>query len=1470
MKNILALLIGLFVSLTSTAGVLTIPTKPLLGNTTPQAPLNMLVLGKDHKLFYESYNDTSDLDGDGTLDVGYKGYELKKSPQLGESIYKIDYYGYFDSYKCYGYKNNRFEPDSTTSDKTCSGKWSGDFLNYLTTSRIDALRKVLYGGKRFVDTTTETVLERAFIPQDAHSWGKEYTSKTVDGYNISDYTPLSNPDSNKRHLFASTTLCGGSCSTSYTQPPVLRYIKNSDRRIWEWVSIERPVADNQYADGSNQRKDIEGIQDLTVRVLVCKAGLEESNCISYSGGKKPGGLLQKYGSNDAMRFGLYSGSYSNNLQGGVLRKNIGNLAGEIDFTTGVFIGSSGAEGIVRTFDNLRVEGFSNSREYFGQTSGDDACDYGNAFANRLSNGRCSGWGNPLGEILFDAVRYFAGEKSPLVGSNSDGKGNALNLPSGITWQDPYGADHNNVKRNNWCAKPAVTILSDISPSYDNDVPDSTFNGISFNRSSILSSLWGKEFGGSKTVIIGSDGDTQKDLAPTPKLVSSFARLHGLFEEPGKEGTFNSAAIADFARRNPIRSEFSYVNPNNSQERLTQGLSFFSIAMASPLPKINIPLADGKVVTFVPFAKSPSNSNNDSLNKDDYRPTNQIVDFYIDTVRNVDGFPKDDAVNGGRAYYKFRINFEDLEYGGDHDMDAIAEYEMQLQSDSKIKVVVKSTYAAGGIDQHMGYVVSGTTKDGVYLVVKDKGGNDVKYWMDASPADTANPSGKPLNPVSAMSALSDTRVFTPSTAGSMVTELKSPLWYVAKYGGFVDIPGAGRKANEIDDVAEWSADGKTPDNYFLVSNPLKLEEQLDKAFRMISMQAGAAAAGGSNSRNLIAGSLYFRVGFRSENWEGELLAQALSVDSNKNLVLGSGWSAHQLLKNDTGRQIIVGKGSRGAVPFLYGQAGLPSLPALSADLIAYLRGNASKEGTAAGAYRQRPNTKLGDIHGSSPVYVDYGTSGGLVFVGANDGMLHVFDAKDGSEKLGFIPNAVVSKLPELAKQSYGHEFYVDATPTAAKVGSQTLLAGGLGAGGQAWYLLDISNPENFTESKADSLVKWELSSTDSELSPADRKDIGYSYGRPHIVKLNDGKYWVLLPNGYNSENGKAGLLIVPLDRPVEGWGTSIIKIMAEVAVTAPATAPKNGLSNITPYDLNKDGKVDVVYGGDLEGNVWRFDLSGAGTTAWAAAKPSRLFTAKGADGKKQAIIAAPAVASHPAYPSNPATIANPGLMVMVGTGKFIENCDKAGGCTNESASNTVYGLWDAGIEICNRNELLEQTLGVRVIDGKKFRTVTNNQTNWASAAQIVALAGTACTANTARSALLSNHLGWREDLNISGERIVDELRYESRMLQYQTYIPATIDSDPCLPRDESFMLRVNYNNGGRFARSRIDDPKINGQDVPEIVGLGSSGSLGSVDIRLGGIVYSLQSSTTGQSIDPIKWRVGRTVGQVSWRELINTD
>jgi type IV pilus assembly protein PilY1 len=184
----------------------TAPSQIPLFLTAAAQPAVLLNLGRDHKLYYEAYNDATDINGDGVVDTRYTPDDYSININGTTTTVKgIDYFGLFDSYKCYTYSSGKFVPAGATPNKKCTSQWSGDFLNYVTTTRIDALRKVLYGGKRFIDSSTETVLERNYIPQDAHSFGKEYVSIAASGYDITKYTPLALPAAGKNILFANVT-----------------------------------------------------------------------------------------------------------------------------------------------------------------------------------------------------------------------------------------------------------------------------------------------------------------------------------------------------------------------------------------------------------------------------------------------------------------------------------------------------------------------------------------------------------------------------------------------------------------------------------------------------------------------------------------------------------------------------------------------------------------------------------------------------------------------------------------------------------------------------------------------------------------------------------------------------------------------------------------------------------------------------------------------------------------------------------------------------------------------------------------------------------------------------------------------------------------------------------------------------------------------------------------------------------------
>jgi type IV pilus assembly protein PilY1 len=1404
------------------------------------APLNMLVVGRDHKLFYEAYADHSDLDGDTTLDIGYRGFDLNSD---GE--FKIDYYGYFDSYKCYAYSGGIFVPQSTNSDKRCSSQWSGDWLNWVTTTRIDALRKVLYGGKRWDDTASRTVLERATIPQDAHSWGKEYTSFAVDGYNISDVTPLSAPAANTRHFFANTTLLLTTSWTTNTAEPLLRVLTDqpSSRRIWNWVSKEAPVAGASMDTGSGNFSVTP--TDYIVRVEVCRsAALAEENCRDYPTGtvKKPTGLLQDFGENDAMLFGLLTGSYEKSKSGGVVRKDVGTIKNEINWNTdGTF---TNTVGIIKTMDRFRTAGFTN---YTNQAGGYGASYQGGLVSDRPFNeGEFGGnWGNPVAEMMYEALRYFAQSSTNAASSiptsvfdysgGIDGTA-PLSLPKVNTWTNPYRDGQPA------CAKPFQTVMSDVNTSYDSDqLPGAnwgsgltdTLPGTGLDVEDRGNDIWTNEIGGTGNYFIGESGAISNG-APTPKSVTGFGDIRGLSpEEPTKQGTYYSASVAHYGLTTDL----------NTVAAGAQKAQTFAVALASPLPRIEIPVG-GRTITIVPFAKSVAGcGSTGSGGFPVFQPTNQIVDFYVE------------ALAADRKSGTFQVNFEDVEAGNDHDMDAIARYSYVVNANDTVTITVTSDYAAGCIVQHMGYVVSGSTHDGIYLVVRDRDtatADEVDYFLDAPPAFV---DADPPAPASGLGTWDDNidlplasiRSFSPGTTASAGV-LNDPLWYAAKWGGFKD-----KNNNNLPDstpVSEWDEDGNgVPDNYFLVTNALTLGDRLGAAFREIARRQGSASSASVNTGSISSDTRVYQAKFSSGDWTGQLLSfPVVTVDNtatpqNEVGTLGPAeWNGWQQLNalTPTNRVIITTNpsttGTSAPFPGVATAFRWSSLDATRRTLLQpadpsgllrgsqrldYLRGDESREQRNNGRFRNRliqdpayPNdptrllpNKLGDIVSSSPIYVgapafaypdtletvkyaDFATAQAnrqkMVYVGANDGMLHGFDAgtdptstTKGRERLAFIPGAVFPNLHELTKPNYpyNHKFFVDGTPTIGDIfvsGSgywRTVLIGGLNKGGQSIYALDITDPSSFTEANAASIFRWEFS----------HADLGYTYSRPVISKtrLTGANSWVaIFGNGYNnstpgtpapiSTTGTASLFIV------NAWTGALIR---QIDTGVGSVGTPNGLATPAVVDINNDHIADYVYAGDLLGNMWKFDLRSTNSASWSvaytvASAPAPLYTAKDSSDVGQPITSKPQVSRGPR---------GVGMMVLFGTGKFMEQSDKS-----PTQTQTFYGIHDkntglVGDIVANRAALTQQTITTEA-------TLTFGGVN-------------VPVRVTTQNAMTNS--GWYMDLlspntpAFRGEMQVSNSVLRNGRIIFTTLIP---DTDPCGLGGTSWLMEMDALSG-----ARLNDP-----------------------------------------------------------------
>ncbi len=290
---------------------------------------------------------------------------------------------------------------------------------------------------------------------------------------------------------------------------------------------------------------------------------------------------------------------------------------------------------------------------------------------------------------------------------------------------------------------------------------------------------------------------------------------------------------------------------------------------------------------------------------------------------------------------------------------------------------------------------------------------------------------------------------------------------------------------------------------------------------------------------------------------------------------------------------------------------------AATYVRYLRGYRGDEAPNGLKLRARRYV-LGDIIRSRPVYV--GGTVPMVYVGANDGMLHAFNANTGAEVYGYIPSMLIPKLMNLApleSSGYTHTHFVDATPRSAvvKIGGvdKRILVGGLGAGGRGLWALDITGDAAAapaTESDAASRILWEIT-PDAIFTPggATKKtttttygNLGHTYPEPIIGKSNylvsgAAQDLIFMSNGFmntmatpgvtRTGDGKAALFAI---NPANGAK------VAEISTGSGSTASPNGLSSVTPVDTNGDGRIDYLYGGDLDGNLSPAAAPAAGAPA----------------------------------------------------------------------------------------------------------------------------------------------------------------------------------------------------------------------------------------------------------------------------------
>jgi len=700
------------------------------------------------------------------------------------------------------------------------------------------------------------------------------------------------------------------------------------------------------------------------------------------------------------------------------------------------------------------------------------------------------------------------------------------------------------------------------------------------------------------------------------------------------------------------------------------------------------------------------------------------------------------------------------------------------------------------------------------------------------------------------------------------------------------PASDRTAN-IDDM--WHAAVNSRGAFFSASDPDTFAASLAAILRNLTSRTSSASSVALNSSSFVTDSTVYQARFDTGNWTGQLLAQSVSKDANGDLQFSVDWDAANGIPSYGFRKIVTFDGTDGQ-PFQWGDLTTDQQTLLgSAAVVNYLRGDSSNEGTV---YRNRV-TPLGDIINSAPFYVgapsagyrDYWGAGQpesdpntkysdfrstnfnrtpMIYVGANDGMLHAFnattdsaDAQQGKEQAAYVPNSIMRNLPNLANSNYQHEYFVDGSPVVrdAYFGSawHTVLVSGLNAGGQGIFALDVTTPPSISdaESTLASKVLWEFGDSSTGFSDGD-PDLGYTFGRPEIVRMHNGVWAAVFGNGYNntadddadggttndSTTGDAALFIVNLQT-----GQLIQKITTETGMAEDPTGANrpNGLGEVTTVDINGDFITDYAYAGDLFGNVWKFDLTNSTSSNWDVAyedgsgNPKPLFTARSDQtdaATAQPITSRIAVARHPKDFG--------GFMLYFGTGKYLEVGDnERSGQENQS----LYGIWDRGedssgtFHAFDRDDLLQQQIiGEVTTAAGSFRILSDNTMTYHAQVNLDALyqPNTApdSSTSTPTSLSISTHLGWYIDLlntqggntNNQGEKIVSDPIVRISNLLVTTLIPS---KDACDFGGESWTIEPDLATGGRVDESRFDVDSDGTYSMADYVTLDGSGNYVSV-------------------------------------------
>lgn len=1354
------------------------------------------------------------------------------------------YLGYFNPDLCYLYDpaNDLFYPKAAATGHACGGNYfSGNFMNWATTSSIDILRYGLTGGDRIVDTATSTALQRAVLPSNFYNSSSNFPAKSISAALAKGALP--------------TGLLKKQDGTTHKDTV---YIANCLNRVY----FGTKSAGSCGSPGDNGNLDqIAAATPVAVNSVpsdATKCANENETCTLPTGAGRRNVF---YGASNRYYRLPASGSISCNnatfgdpISGTAKKCYYGDtdLANDTDGT--------------KSFTDAFL-----TRVTVCDTMSGDTADIRTVngvvrnFCTRYPNGKYK----PTGDLQLYSDRIRVAAFGYLMNNTVGSYGGVLRAPMKYVGPTAYDSDFNLINGTNpqseWDATTGVYATNPMGETTAISPRSTAISGV-------INYL--NQFGRT-----GGTQGTYKTYDPVGELYYEVLRyLQGL-----SPSTAATSGMTDTQKEGfPVYSN-GPVTPSTDDAKHRSAYLPKAPDFVDPQPQItslgntgNYKCVANNIITIGDIhthydGSLPGTTNSDVNTNGDFgvaaSPSGNMPNFRFWTGV-VAGF----ETNADQSYIDGEGNSRNTRDTPNNPNTTSGNGDLKTASSS---------------DNNRFYL------DGA------------AYWANTHDIRAVIPTTTPSNPSNQLAWASTKAKQRPgmrvtsyiidvnetNDSGTLAKrKVHNQFYLMGKYGGFraSDSRGGSPFVSANGTAADLWQRGTTgdPSAYFLASDAATVLESIDQIFATVASNAASIAGTSTTSTSVTtsAGSVGYRASFSPADWSGDLYPFTISTDANNvvtttpNQTGAGGWSAAARMNANKweDRNLVVGSDT--------GTTGVPAedfndFTGLTASqqtaitkggsidgqvLVDYLRGDHSNESPASAGLRKR-TTALGDIINSGIVYEGKPGSGiadasyatfyadnadrtPAVYVGANDGMMHAFNANTGDELFGYIPSFVVPNLNALTTPGYVHQSYVDATPVVAEaqLGTgdddwKTVLVSGAGGGGQGVFALDVTDPTKFTKSS----VLWEFTDKDDA-------DLGNVIGKPGIYKFRTNAssastptyHWYAVvasgvnnyaDDGHRSTTGKPALFILDLSKPAgDAWalGDNYFKISLPQADATKAM----GVANFSV--LTSGGVVSRIYAGDVQGNLWALNFTGKASGNWdfddvnSRTGDAPLFIAKtgGSTPVVQPITTAPEITS---YGNN--------YILTFGTGKYIESTDNSGPYIGQTAYAVLDPIGATDPATLYRGSLKPLTVSGGVISGSSFI--------WGSPAD----------------AANGKYAGWYFDLPNStdtGERFVSDFAIYAGTIFANSIIPA---SGGCSEgTSNSYVLNV-FNGTGVYTASSVG---LVGPPLLVFVGTPSTGT----DPETGlptetDTVVPVNSGSTGvNSGGPVPKTIA--VGVRSWRQIFS--